>query len=158
MELANLRPKLHLTLLFFVLLLTIGVTFLFLAFLSSDTQLSLLGYGLLICTCIGFGLREIIVFLVILWKKAEDNRALLFVGLRAGICISFGLMAWNFSGFPPFSFRYNSSWFQITYILDLTFTIIAVSIPIIHTIAWGKFPPALSIGMGWISQWPFNEV
>ncbi len=149
------RPADHLH----VLGCSIGFTFMILAAIRGDVQLSLFGSNLFILTWLVFGLRELLIFLLILWKQTKEKGVLLIVGLRIGFLIDFTLFYTITTGItfdvPPFSILgYDPTWYMIGMILP---AILLLVIGLVWLIAEQKLPPTLPIGKGWVSQWPFNE-
>ncbi|MFX0208001.1 MAG: hypothetical protein ACFFDT_18590 [Candidatus Hodarchaeota archaeon] len=145
-------PLLH------VLGCSISFTFMILAAIRGDVQLSLLGSNLFILTWLVFGLRELLIFLVILWKQMKDKGVLLIVGLRTGFLIDFALFYTVLTGItfdlPPFSILgYNPTCYMIGMILPV---ILLLVIGMVWLIAEQKLPPTLPIGKSWVSQWQFN--
>ncbi len=130
-----------------------------LAAVRGDVQLSLLGSNLFILTWLVFGLRELLILLVILWKQTKDKGVLLIVGLRTGFLIDFALFYTIMTGItfdvPPFSvLGHDPTWYMIGITLPV---ILLLGIGMVWLIAEQKLSPTLAIGKGWVSQWPFNK-
>ncbi len=137
----------------------IGFIFMILATVLGDVQLSLLGSNLFILTWLLFSLRELLIFLVILWQQTKDKGVFLIVGLRAGFLVDFVFFYTIMTGItfdvPPFSvLEHNPTWYMIGITLPV---ILLLGIGMVWLIAEQKLSPTLPIGKGWVSQWPFNK-
>ncbi|MFX1282361.1 MAG: hypothetical protein ACFFB5_01850 [Promethearchaeota archaeon] len=130
-----------------------------LAAVLRDVQLSLLGSNLFILTWLVFGLRELLILLVILWKQMEDKDVLFIVGLRAGFLLDFTLYYTITIGItfdiPPFSvLGQDLTWYMIGIMLPV---ILLLGIGMVWLITEQRLSPTLPIGKGWVSQWPFYK-